>query len=62
MPVLGVLISGRGSNLQSIINAVRSGQIDATVAGLHAVRNDIVSAKSTRQFVELNSGLASRGD
>ncbi|PYK98370.1 MAG: hypothetical protein DME32_14375 [Verrucomicrobia bacterium] len=37
-------------------------QIDATVAGLHAVRNDIVSAKSTRQFVELNSGLASRGD
>jgi phosphoribosylglycinamide formyltransferase-1 len=29
---LGVLISGRGSNLQSIIDAVASGALDATVA------------------------------
>jgi phosphoribosylglycinamide formyltransferase-1 len=29
---LGVLISGRGSNLQSIVDAIRSGELDATVA------------------------------
>lgn len=29
---LGVLISGRGSNLQSIIDAVGSGKLDATIA------------------------------
>jgi phosphoribosylglycinamide formyltransferase-1 len=29
---LGVLISGRGSNLQSIIDAVASGRLDATIA------------------------------
>jgi phosphoribosylglycinamide formyltransferase-1 len=29
---LGVLISGRGSNLQSLIDAVRDGRLDATIA------------------------------
>jgi phosphoribosylglycinamide formyltransferase-1 len=29
---LGVLISGRGSNLQAIIDAIRSGRLDAAVA------------------------------
>ena len=29
---LGVLISGRGSNLQSLIDAIRVGQLDATIA------------------------------
>ena len=29
---LGILISGRGSNLQSIIDAIRSGELDATIA------------------------------
>ena len=29
---LGVLISGRGSNLQSIIDAIRSGELSATIA------------------------------
>ncbi len=29
---LGVLISGRGSNLQSLIDAVRQGELDATIA------------------------------
>jgi phosphoribosylglycinamide formyltransferase 1 len=31
-PRLGVLISGRGSNLQAIIDAVASGQLDAEIA------------------------------
>jgi phosphoribosylglycinamide formyltransferase-1 len=29
---LGVLISGRGSNLQSIIDAIQAGRLDATIA------------------------------
>ena len=29
---LGILISGRGSNLQSIIDAISSGELDATIA------------------------------
>jgi len=29
---LGILISGRGSNLQSIIEAIRTGSLDATIA------------------------------
>ena len=29
---LGVLISGRGSNLQSLIDAIRDGRLDATIA------------------------------
>ena len=29
---LGILISGRGSNLQSIIDAIRAGELDATIA------------------------------
>jgi phosphoribosylglycinamide formyltransferase-1 len=31
-PAIGVLISGRGSNLQAIIDATRDGRLDATVA------------------------------
>jgi len=48
MPVLGVLISGRGSNLQSIINAVRSGQIDATVAVVISNRADAAGLRRAR--------------
>ena len=29
---LGILISGRGSNLQAIIDAIRTGRLDATIA------------------------------
>src|SRR6476469_4252829 len=31
---IGVLISGRGSNLQAIIDAIASGQLDATIAAV----------------------------
>jgi phosphoribosylglycinamide formyltransferase-1 len=37
---LGVLISGRGSNLQSIIDATRRGELDATVAIVISNRPD----------------------
>jgi phosphoribosylglycinamide formyltransferase-1 len=48
MPTLGVLISGRGSNLQSIINAVRSGQLDATVAVVISNRADAAGLRRAR--------------
>jgi phosphoribosylglycinamide formyltransferase-1 len=37
---LGVLISGRGSNLQSIINAIAAGTLDATIAVVVSNRSD----------------------
>jgi phosphoribosylglycinamide formyltransferase 1 len=37
---LGVLISGRGSNLQAIIDAVGSGRLDATIAVVISNRKD----------------------
>ena len=48
MYVLGVLISGRGSNLQSIIDAVRSGQLDATVAVVISNRADAAGLRRAR--------------
>jgi phosphoribosylglycinamide formyltransferase 1 len=48
MPALGVLISGRGSNLQSIINAARSGQLDATVAVVISNRADAAGLRRAR--------------
>jgi len=39
-PSIGVLISGRGSNLQSIIDAARAGRLDATVAVVVSNRAD----------------------
>jgi phosphoribosylglycinamide formyltransferase-1 len=37
---LGVLISGRGTNLQSIIDAIAAGQLDATIAIVISNRAD----------------------
>ena len=37
---LGVLISGRGSNLQALIDAIRDGQLDATIAVVISNRPD----------------------
>jgi phosphoribosylglycinamide formyltransferase-1 len=37
---LGVLISGRGSNLQALIDAVASGQLDASIAVVISNRED----------------------
>jgi phosphoribosylglycinamide formyltransferase 1 len=39
---IGVLISGRGSNLQAIIDAIRDGQLDATIAVVLSNRADAV--------------------
>jgi phosphoribosylglycinamide formyltransferase-1 len=45
---LGVLISGRGSNLQSIIDATREGRLDATVGVVITDRRDAPGLKRAR--------------
>ena len=37
---LGVLISGRGSNLQSLIDAIRDGRLDASIGVVISNRED----------------------
>jgi phosphoribosylglycinamide formyltransferase 1 len=49
MRLLGVLISGRGSNLQSIIDAVGSRQLDATVAVVISNRAEAGGLRRARE-------------
>lgn len=50
---LGVLISGRGSNLQALIDAIGDGRLDATVAVVIANRPDAAGLeRATRAGVE----------
>ena len=46
---IGVLISGRGSNLQAIIDATRSGALDATVAIVVSNRADAAGLARARE-------------
>lgn len=46
---LGILISGRGSNLQSIIGAVREGRLDATIAVVVSNRSDAAGLLRARE-------------
>jgi phosphoribosylglycinamide formyltransferase-1 len=46
---LAVLISGRGSNLQSIIDAIRAGALDATVAVVISNRADAAGLLRARE-------------
>jgi phosphoribosylglycinamide formyltransferase-1 len=48
LPRLGVLISGRGSNLQAIIDAVASGRLDATIAIVVSNRADAQGLQRAR--------------
>jgi phosphoribosylglycinamide formyltransferase-1 len=45
---LGVLISGRGSNLQSIVNAIAAGSLDATIAVVLSNRSDAAGLARAR--------------
>ena len=47
-PLIGVLISGRGSNLQSIIDAIASGRLDATIAVVVSNRADAQGLQRAR--------------
>jgi phosphoribosylglycinamide formyltransferase-1 len=47
-PRLAVLISGRGSNLQSIIDAVRDGRLDATIAAVISNRDGVAGLGRAR--------------
>jgi phosphoribosylglycinamide formyltransferase-1 len=46
---LGILISGRGSNLQAIIDAVRDGRIDARIAVVISNRSDAPGLRRARE-------------
>src|SRR5437773_30849 len=46
---LGVLISGRGSNLQAIIDAIREGRLDASVAVVISNRPDAPGLARARE-------------
>jgi phosphoribosylglycinamide formyltransferase 1 len=46
---LAVLISGRGSNLQSIIDAIASGELDATIALVVSNRPEALGLKRARE-------------
>jgi phosphoribosylglycinamide formyltransferase 1 len=45
---LGVLISGRGSNLQALINAIATGRLDASIAVVISNRNDAAGLERAR--------------
>jgi phosphoribosylglycinamide formyltransferase-1 len=47
--VLGVLISGRGSNLQSIIDAIDRRELDATIAVVISNRKDAAGLQRARE-------------
>jgi phosphoribosylglycinamide formyltransferase-1 len=46
---LGVLISGRGSNLQALIDAIRDGRLDATIAVVIANRAEAAGLERARR-------------
>jgi len=45
---LGVLISGRGSNLQAIVDAIREGRLDARIAVVISNRADAYGLERAR--------------
>jgi phosphoribosylglycinamide formyltransferase-1 len=47
-PPLGVLISGRGSNLQAIIDAIAAGALDASIAAVISNRGDAPGLQRAR--------------
>ena len=64
---LGVLISGRGSNLQSLLDAVGTGRLDATIAVVisnieNAAGLDRARAAGLEAVVLSHRGWASRDD
>lgn len=64
---LGVLISGRGSNLKAIIDAIADGRLDATIAVVISNRADAPGLAHARQagieaLVISHKGYATRED
>jgi phosphoribosylglycinamide formyltransferase 1 len=64
---LGVLISGRGSNLQAIIDAIGEGRLDATIAVVISNREDAKGLQRAKDadietLVLTHRGYADRAD
>ncbi len=52
MPIkLGVLLSGSGTNLQAIIDAIDAGKLDATIELVVSSRPDAYGLREQRQLV-----------
>jgi len=58
---LGVLISGRGSNLQALIDAIREGRLDATIAVVISNREDAEGLEKARSAGIEALALSHRG-
>ena len=58
---LGVLISGRGSNLQALIEAIRDGRLDAEIAIVISNREDAAGLERAREAGIEAIGLSHRG-
>src|SRR5688572_2206820 len=58
---LGVLISGRGSNLQAIIDAIADGRLDATIAIVIANKADAGGLERARKAGIETLTLSHRG-
>jgi len=50
-PRIGVLISGRGSNLQALIDAIAGGRLEARIAIVISSRSDAPGVESHRQAI-----------
>lgn len=66
-PILGVLISGRGSNLKAIIDAIADGRLDASLALVISNRADAPGLDHARRagietLVLSHKAFATRGD
>ena len=64
---IGVLVSGRGSNLQALIDAIQDGRLDATIAVVISNRKDAQALdRARRAGIEVltlaHRTFASRGD
>ena len=64
---LGVLISGRGSNLQALIDAIQAGRLDASIAVVISNREDAAGLEKARRagieaIVRGHRGWPSRDD
>lgn len=58
---LAVLASGRGSNLQAILDAIASGALEATVAGVFSDKPDAVALQRARDAGIHAEALRARG-
>jgi phosphoribosylglycinamide formyltransferase-1 len=58
---LAVLVSGRGSNLQALVDAIGDGQLDARIVGVFCDRANAPAVERARSAGLATQGVAPRG-